>query len=185
MTAGAGQPSAEPRNARGVVHAIARAMAADHILAGDRAALRREQLGPAFWRLAVRYLEPAGLLGPEGSSWRRETERRWAAIVSNLAHADDCHAPNRPLGAALSAADVAEARVLRLARAHGERLFPAVRAVSHQLISGGHRADWADFADLILSDGSRWQDDVRRRLCLDYYRAQGRPAREPHDEEES
>jgi CRISPR-associated protein Cse2 (CRISPR_cse2) len=185
MTAGAAQPPAESRKARGVVYAIASAMADGHIPAGDRAALRREQLGPAFWRLAVRYLEPARLLGPESAPWRRETERRWAAIVANVAHADHCHVPDRRLGAALSAADVAEARVLRLARAHGERLFPAVRAVSHQLISGGHRADWADFADLILSDGSPWQDDVRRRLCLDYYRAQARPAREPHDEEES
>jgi hypothetical protein len=185
VTAGAHQPGAEARGARGVVHAIAREMAEGRIPAGDQAALRREKLGPAFWRLAVRHLEPAGLLGPEGSPWRQEGERRWAAIVSNLAHAGHCHAPDRRLGAALAAADIAEARVLRLARAQGDRLLPAVRAVAHQLISGGHRADWADFADLILSDGRPWHADVRRRLCLDYYRAQARPAREPHDEEES
>ncbi len=181
-----GQPQAaspEPRRARDVVHVIAREIAGDRIPPGDQAALRRETLGPAFWRVAVRHLETAGLLGPEDAPWRAETERRWAAILAELARAGGQHAKGRRLGAALAEANVAEARVLRLARAHGESLLKTVRAVAHQLVSGGQRADWADFAALILSDGAPWEAAERRRLCLDYYRAHERGSRDLDKEE--
>jgi hypothetical protein len=173
----------ERRQARQVVHAIAREIAAGRIPPGDQADLRRERLGPAFWKVAVRHLEPAGFLGAEDTPWRADAERRWTAIVAGLARAGEQHVAGRRLGAALSEADVAEARVLRLARAHGESLLKTVRAVAHQLVSGGQRADWADFAALILSDGKDWEAEVRRRLCLDYYRAQEHGSGDANQEE--
>jgi len=177
--------AAEPRKARQVVHAIAREIAAGRIPAGDQADLRRERLGPAFWKVAVRHLEPAGLLGAEDAPWRADAERLWTAIVAGVARAGEQHVEGRRLGAALAEADVAEARVLRLARAHGENLLKTVRAVAHQLVSGGQRADWADFAALILSDGREkdWEDAVRRGLCLDYYRAKEHGFRNVNQEE--
>ena len=78
---------------------------------------------------------------------------------------------------------LAEARLLRLARAHGESLHKAVRAVAQQLASGGWRVDWADFADLITSDGAPWEEDVRRRLCRDFYRTQRSPQKVQKEEE--
>jgi CRISPR system Cascade subunit CasB len=182
----ANEPAQAPeRNrVRNVVHAIGREIATNRIPAGDQADLRKERLGPAFWRVAVRHLEPAGLLGSEDAPWRGEAERSWTAIVAGLARAGRQHVEGRRLGAVLSEANVAEARVLRLARAHGDSLLKAVRAVAHQLVSGGQRADWADFAALILSDGkANWEAGVRRRLCLDYYRAQEHGSRDANQEE--
>jgi CRISPR type I-E-associated protein CasB/Cse2 len=173
----------EPRQARQVVYAIAREMAAGRIPAGDQANLRRERLGPAFWKVAVRHLEPAGLLGAADAPWRGDAERRWTAIVAGLARAGGQHVERRRLGTALAEAQVAEARVLRLARAHGDSLLKTVRAVAHQLVTGGQRADWGDFAALILSDGQDWEEEVRRRLCLDYYRAEEHGSRDANQEE--
>jgi CRISPR system Cascade subunit CasB len=167
-----------------VVHAVAREIADGRIGPGDRGSLRRETVGPAFWRIAVRHLEPAGLLGGDDAPWRADQERRWAAILAGLAHSAELHTPRRRLGVALAEADVAEARVLRLARAHGEPLLATVRAVAHQLGSGGQRVDWADFADLILSDGKPWEEEVRRRLCLDFYRTRERGFRDDAKTEE-
>ena len=83
----------------------------------------------------------------------------------------------------LAGAGIAEARVLRLVRSQGEALLANVRAISHQLAATGHRVDWSDFAALILSDDAPWADDVRRRLCLDYYRALRHGSREMNKEE--
>ena len=161
-------PEPHKPGAREVVHRIASEIADNRIPPGDRAALRKGELGPAFWKIAVRHLEPAGLLvdGPH----RDEAERRWAAILAGLARAPGLHARGRRLGTVLAEAGVAEARVLRLARAHGESLHKTVRAVAQQLASSGLRVDWADFAELITSDGAPWEDEVRRRMCRDFYR---------------
>jgi CRISPR type I-E-associated protein CasB/Cse2 len=169
--------------AREVVHKIALEIASEHFPAGDRAALRKEQLGPAFWKVAVRHLEPAGLLmdGP----YRDEAERRWAAILAGLARNPGLHARGRRLGTVLAEAEVAEARVLRLARAHGDSLYKTVRAVAQQLASSGLKVDWGDFADLITSDGAPWEDEVRRRMCRDFYRTTGRGSRFVQKEEKS
>lgn len=161
-------PETRRAGAREIVHRIALAIADERIPPGDRAALRREELGTAFWKIAGLYLEPAGLLA-EGPS-RDEAERRWAAILGGIARTPRLHARGRRLGNALAEASVTEDRVLRLARAHGDGLHKIVRAVTQQLASGGLQTDWADVADLILSDGSNWEDEVRRRMCRDFYR---------------
>lgn len=170
------------RHEREVVHRIALEIADERIPAGDRAELRQGdrqgKRGPAFWKVAVRHLEPAGLLRDD------EAERRWAAILAGLARHPGSHAKDRRLGVALAEADVAEARVLRLARAHGDSLHKAVRAVAQQLASSGLKVDWGDFADLITSDGAPWEDEVRRRMCRDFYRTE-RSSQEGPKEEKS
>jgi CRISPR-associated protein Cse2 (CRISPR_cse2) len=180
-------PIDRPRGAREreVVDALAREMVAERIPMGDQAALRRERLGPAFWRVVLRHLEPAGLLSREDSPSRGEDERIWSAILAELARAAPLHVRGHRLGTALAEAGVAEARVLRLARAHREGLRKAVRAIAQQLVAGGQRADWSDLAVLLLADGSNRDEGERRRLCLDYYRAREHGSRVALSEEET
>jgi hypothetical protein len=178
-------PPPEHFTARRAIHAIAKEINDGRILSGDQAALRREKLGPAFWRLAVRLLEPSGLLPPESAPWRSRTELQWAAMVAELVRAGKLHTSGYRLGNALAQAQVTEARVLRLASANGDVLISTVRAVAHQLVAAGQRADWADFAMLVLGDGARWGEQERRRLCLDYYRAREGGSRIAKTEEES
>jgi CRISPR type I-E-associated protein CasB/Cse2 len=168
--------AAPRRRSHKVIDVIAEEIAENRIPPGDQAALRREQPGPAFWRMAVRHLEPAGLLLAGDGPKQRRTARRWVAILAGVARARESHTPGRPLGLALAEAGITEARVLRLARAHDEALLDVIRALSDQLARSGERVDWGDLADLILSDGERRQEEVRRRMCLDYYRALWRAA---------
>jgi CRISPR type I-E-associated protein CasB/Cse2 len=176
---------------RAVVNAIAKELANDRIPPGDRAALRRgdrpgkaeDRIGPAFWKVAVRHLEPADLLSQGDGPRRAEDERRWAAILAGLARGAELHRSGRRLGAVLAEAEVAEERLLRLARARDASLLSTVRAVAQQLTANGHRVDWADFADLILSDGTKREESVRRNLCRDFYRTHKRDARQADKEE--
>lgn len=162
---------------------IASEMANDWISPGDLAALRRARFesatDPAFWRLAMRHLEPAGLLRGE------EDERRWLQILGGMAAMKGLHRKGARPGRVLAEAEVAEARVLRLLRAHGETLHPVLRAVVHQLASGGRAIDWTGLAELILSDGKpRWEEKARRRVARDYYRALGRRSVQTESERE-
>lgn len=144
------------------------------IPAGDQAALRRlkpgEAGGPSFWKIAVHYLEPKGLLSAASSPWRDAEERRWAAVLSAIAQLKDQHRQGFGLGHALAAADVTEARVLRLLRAHDDVLLDVLRAVVHQLRSKGQPVDLGDLAALVTSDGAPWEDSIRRTIAMDYYR---------------
>lgn len=145
---------------------------------GDVSALRRSRPGdiggPAFWKIAVREIEPAGLLPPATAPWRDDAERRWTTILAGMAEMAGLHSGGLSLGRALAGPSgserlVSEARVLRLLQAHGESLLRLVRPVAHQLASRGARLDWTDLAHLVLSDGKESQDHVRRRIALDYY----------------
>lgn len=146
----------------------------DVLAPGDLAALRRARPGdlggPAFWKLAVDHLEPAGLLPAPSAPWRDDAERRWVVIVAGMAEMAGQHARGRRLGRVLAEVGVSEARVLRLLRAEGEALLQTVRPIVHQLATAGARLDWTDLADLVTSDGRPWQTEVRRRIALDYYR---------------
>jgi len=169
-------PTATTRhNLREVLGKIAWELDNDVIPPGEVAALRRlrpdQPGGPAFWKIAVRHLEPAELLADAGAPWRDEEERRWAMVLAGMAEMKGLHRPGRALGRVLAEAEVSEARVLRLLRAQGEdALAAAVRAVVHQLASGGHRVDWHDLAELIRSAGRPFEGSVRRRIATDYYR---------------
>jgi CRISPR type I-E-associated protein CasB/Cse2 len=132
---------------------------------GDRAELRRgwnDPFRPAFWRVAVRVLEPAGLLGDP------KRERHWAAVLAGLAESADLHRPRHPFGRAMKEAGVSEARLLRLLRADGESLRDALRGVVHQLRAAGQRFDWAEPALLLLHPDKK--DAVRKRIAMGYYR---------------
>lgn len=140
---------------------------------GDVAALRRarpgEIGGPAFWKIAVRHLEPARLLPGIDHPDRDAAERRWTAILGGMAEMAGLHQRGVRPGRALARNKVAEARVLRLLKAEGEALLDLVRTIAHQLKSQGARVDWTDLAGLVHWGGHPAQDSVRRRIALDYY----------------
>ncbi|MFP3940273.1 MAG: type I-E CRISPR-associated protein Cse2/CasB [Thermoanaerobaculia bacterium] len=145
---------------------------------GDVAALRRSRPGdvggPAFWKVAVRHLDPAGLLPSADHPERDDLERRWTTILGGMAEMEGHHTGGVSLGRALAGRSetdrpVSEARVLRLLDARGEALLRLVRPIAHLLASRGTRLDWTDFALLVLDDGSTWEHKIRRRIALDYY----------------
>ena len=162
---------------------IAFEMDKDIVSPGDLASLRRARFegsaDPAFWRLAMRHLEPVGLLRDE------EDERRWLQILGGMAEMKGLHRTGARPGRVLADADIAEARVLRLLRAHGETLHSVLRAAVHQLASGGRPVDWAGLAELVLSDGKpAWEEKARRRIARDYYRVLGRRGTQSETERE-
>lgn len=159
---------------REAIQAIASAIAHQLVPPGDLGALRRARPGdlggPAFWRIAVRHLEPAGLLPPPEAPWRNDVERRWVTILAGLAEMAGLHRRGLRLGRVLAESEISEARVLRLLRASDDALLAVVRAVSHQLASAGRAVDWADLARLVTSDGKPWGTSVRRAIAEDFYR---------------
>jgi len=174
------QPDAPIGRLRSAVNRIVQAMRKDGaVTPGDRAALRRQRPGepggPVFWKMAARYLEPADLLPPVASKRRDGAERQWAVVLAAIAELADLHhtGPGHRLGRVLADRKVSEARVLRLLRAHDEALLDTARDVVHQLASSGARVDLADLANLVTSDGTAWETDVRRSIALDYYRSHG------------
>lgn len=145
---------------------------ADDAAIGDRAALRRLSFespdAPAFWRIVVTDLHLPG-----ASPYREEHERRWAAILAGLAEVAGAglHVPKRRLGEAAADAKLHEMRLLKLLRAHGDALLALVRPLAHQLVSKGISVDWADVADLVLSDGRSDEDRVRHSVARSYFSA--------------
>jgi CRISPR type I-E-associated protein CasB/Cse2 len=180
-----------------VITAIANEMAAGNerrgIPPGDLATLRRGMGGAAFWRVAVRHLEPAGFLSAPGHvELRAEDERRWIAILQGMATMVSLHRPRRRLGEVMAgryAAErplVAEARVQRLLAAEGRALAAVLRGVVQQLASAGQPVDWTYLADLVLCDGSSAGGErVRNSIGFEYYRVlEGGGARTVGEEEE-
>lgn len=143
---------------------------------GEVAALRRLGPGgwgvPIFWRVVTRILEPHRLIATSGPLRDRD-EQRWAVVLSALALLDKQHARGRSLGAALAEAQVSALRVERLLRAHDDALFDLVRPLAHQLASKGTKFDQTTLVDLVLSDGAPYEDEVRRAIARDFYRAEG------------
>ncbi len=161
---------------RSVLQGLVGSIAAEMISvlpSGDVADIRRLRDGnpasAAFWKLFVRRIEPA--IGVSATAGRaRELERRWGTILACMAELQGLHAPGTPFGKALAQADVSEARLTKLLRARGVGLSDAARAVSHQLASKAGRSDLTELAQLILSEGERDQEWVRRRIARDYFR---------------
>lgn len=139
---------------------------------GARASLRRLQYKspdqPAFWRLVVGDLKPyIADLDPQ----RNQDERRWAGILAGLADVAPLHRRGRKLGFACAAARVHEIRFTRLLRAHDDGLLDLLQPLAKQLANSGELVDWGDVADLVISDGGIYQDEVRRHLAQSYYSA--------------
>lgn len=165
-----------PRSSlRDVVQAIAGGIAHQVVPPSDLGQMRRARPGdlggPAFWKIAVSHLEPAGMLPPPDAPWRDEAERRWVTIVAGMAEMAGRHRRGRRLGRVLAENDLSEARVLRLLRATDQPLLATVRAVTHQLAASGSAVDWGDLAQLVTSDGEPWGEGVRRRIAEDFYRS--------------
>lgn len=166
----------ETTSTRTIISRVA-ARLADEGAIGDRATLRRIAFeapdAPAFWRIVVGELRA---VLPEAPPYREEHERRWAAILGGLAEVAGAglHVPKRRLGEAAAEAKLHEMRVLKLLRAHGDALLALVRPLAHQLVSKGVPVDWADVAELVLSDGRSGEDRVRRNLARSYYSAVSR-----------
>ena len=137
---------------------------------GDVAALRRMDPrridATGFYKVVATVLEPA-LSAGEGA--RAERETRWAAIVSALANLGDLHRPGLRLGHSLVDAGFSELRFARLLRADSERLIDEIPALARFLSAKGVPADFADAARLLLSEGRRDEESIRRRIARDYY----------------
>ncbi len=137
---------------------------------GDVAALRRMRsealFSPAFWKLVASHLEP---LLPPGGPVRDEQEQRWAVVLGAMAELRGLHRPGRRLGRILGESRYAEGRVLRLLRGRGEVLPGAIRTMAHFLASKGQAVDLTDVARLVLSEGGRNEESVRRQIARDYY----------------
>lgn len=163
----------ELTSTRALVSRIAARLASD-VAIGDRAALRRLSFDvpdtPAFWRLIVTDLQA---VVPKASPFREEHERRWAAILAGLAEVTGAglYKPKKRLGEAAAEAGLAEVRMLKLLRAHGDALLALVRPLAHQLVSKGVPVDWSDVAELVLSDGRPDEDRIRRVHARHYFSA--------------
>lgn len=164
MPLAAGAPDA-PVSLEALVSRIAHAIA-DVLSPGDVAALRRldpsDPALPIFWKVVASYL-------PAGSIPDFDAERRWAAILSAMAHLSGLHQPHSSLGRALARAQVSEVRFTRLLRAHGDTLMRATAEAARYLAAKAESADMTGLALLMLSDGRRDEEEVRRRIARAYY----------------
>lgn len=157
----------EETKLRQALNRIAKRFADDSAI-GERAAIRRLDLDapdkPEFWKILVGELEP--FVGPSV-----EQERRWATILAGLAEVAgaNLHRPSRRLGEAAAAASVHETRFVKLLRAHDDALLALIRPLAHQLVARGEPVDWADVAELVLSDGGPDEEKIRHRHARSYF----------------
>lgn len=174
------EPHAEPPREGGgdaslaaLIRRLSDHVKADSFPTGDRAELRRMpedgEPRPAFWKIAALYLVEQ--LPAHAGHLREDLERRWAQILAAVAEVHDLHRPGRALGHSLAEAEVTEARVDRLLRAHGASLPHLVRTTVHQLVTRGTAVDLTDLAWLVLSDGRADADRARRKVARDYFQA--------------
>jgi CRISPR system Cascade subunit CasB len=164
-------PQAESFTSRQTRAVVALQRAIETADPGTQASLRRaDPASPpaAFYRVTVRILDD--ILSGEGPS-RDAMERAWVVIASAMARASGMLAPV-PLGEAMAKAGVAEMRLLRLLEARGDQLADIVRNVVHQLTQKGQRFDPRDLANLVLTDGTEFAREPRRRIARNYYRHQ-------------
>ncbi|HEX7119850.1 MAG TPA: type I-E CRISPR-associated protein Cse2/CasB [Longimicrobiales bacterium] len=150
------------------VHGVARALEEGAIAPGEAAELRRlkpeNPAAPAFWRVLAHYVAPQF-----GRPLTEDEERRWAVILNAMAYLVRLHAPGERLGIALSQAGFSELRFTRLLRAEGDRLEDTVRNTARFLASKGRSANLVDLARLVLSDGRKDAERVRRNIARDYF----------------
>jgi CRISPR type I-E-associated protein CasB/Cse2 len=140
---------------------------------GDLAELRRldhqagyASTGSAFWRIVVEDLEPRQLVGEAAGEGAL---RPWLAILQGLATLGGLHQPQRHLGSALVETGISEARLTRLLSARGDTLLDQLRPLAHQLRSQNQAANWAEAAQLVLSDGRSNADRVRQGIARSFY----------------
>jgi len=147
---------------------IARRLDHDDFPAAHLAQLRRldptRPDGAAFWLLVNRFAEAA--------LDDRRAERALAVTVHGMAIAYPFHFAERvSLGTAMAAAEISEARLLRLLRTGLEQLPEEVRRLARLMGSKGDagRFNWHDVFELAFHPDEDWP---RRDIAKDYYRRQ-------------
>ena len=143
----------------------------DTLRPGDIAELRRlnpgDPVAPSFWKL-LNSLEDLVRL-PASGNQLAEQERRWACFFNAAAILSDLHRRDVPLGLALAKAELSEIRFVRLLRAEEHHLFVEVRHTARFLAAKGQVVDIYGFALLLMSDGTDFQESVRRNTARSYY----------------
>ena len=143
---------------------------------GDVAELRRlDPLHPSaavFWRLVAAMPDVGG-----DTPGQAERERRFAVVLRTFAELRDVHRGGRRLGTALAEAGFDERRLLQLLRSRRTALAHTIRTTCHFLASKGAPADAMGLARLVLSEDAPWEEDERRKLARDYFRAAARAER--------
>lgn len=156
---------------------------------GDLAELRRMDSDTpdtaAFWRLAAKH----DLLG------HPRVERKWALILRGIALMTPtgntghrtAHDKTVPVGKALfvggdpgrATGYYSETRLNRLLTARGSTLTSLLTRMFRMMAAANQPFDWAQMANLILSDGYDEQsaERVRRSIASAYYRAENQARR--------
>ncbi len=154
---------------------------------GDVADLRRMEPGdigpPALWKLIALVLEPAGQMRGTDPG-RTLDEQRWASVVNCLAWLRGLHHPGCRLGNVLATSGFSELRFLRILRTAGPALAKAAQGSARWCASRGESVDAVDLARLILSDGRRDEELVRRQIARDYFGQVARGTRTVYGSEE-
>lgn len=145
----------------------------------------RLEIGDTFWGVAVRHLEPTGLL----DLGNPVSLRGWSALLQAMAELAGRHQTGRRLGRAMAEAQVSDAQAERLLRARGPALATGVAAVVAALRAADQRVDCLDIACLVLSEGcsaDKWRQ-VRRNIASSFHQdVEGRrEARSRHPRAES
>jgi CRISPR system Cascade subunit CasB len=162
---------AEPKPFAALIYRLVHTM--DELLTpGEVAELRRlqpEQPGsPAFYKIAAIHLSGDDFWRIGGSDLD-EIERRWAVILSSMAHTKGLHQPGSRLGKALAEAGFHELRFVRLLRASDARLLKAVSSAARFLAAKAEPFDFADLARLVESNDRPWAESFRRNVARGYY----------------
>ena len=122
---------------------------------------------PAYWKLIVSVLQPAGAVGP--GPLQESRERDWSVIIRAIALLGELHAPRVPLGHALASVGFSELRFVRLLRASGARLFDETIATARFLAAKGADVNALHLAQLVLTDTKESGEDIRRSIARSYY----------------
>ncbi|TQV62218.1 MAG: type I-E CRISPR-associated protein Cse2/CasB [Halothiobacillaceae bacterium] len=157
---------APPRNALGarinrLAHTLARATN------GERAALKRWSPGQpiplGFYRLWLHGM------GEELPSEHQLAP--WAVLAWGLAlMGEGGHRPGCPLGQALAASTLHEARLERLLAANEDIRSKLFIAIVRFLAAKGEGFDWTEAARLLLTQDADKREAAHRRIAADYYR---------------
>lgn len=120
-----------------------------------------------FEKLFVTQLEANELLSDQSSDLQVS---QWVAIIQGLATVYSLQNSRARLGTAIHRTGIDNRRLLRFAEASGYSLWLQTRRIAQYIYNKGQFVDWADAADLVLSEGRPHAADVRRQLMRDYKR---------------
>jgi len=139
---------------------------------GEVADLRRlkpdDTGSAAFWKLVGAYLMPGRHI-VEGGGLRDIQERRWAVILNAIAIMKDLHRPGYALGRSLIESGYSELRFTRILRTRDDRLHREIRTACRFLSAKGQLTDLTDISRLVLSDGRKDEERIRRRIARSYF----------------